>query len=251
MTLNIISLGAGVQLTTMALMAAHGEITPMPDAAIFADTGWEPKAVYDHLAWLSSGNVLPFPVHVVSAGNLRDKVLSGGYSDVPFFTDKGIGRRQCTHQFKLRPLRREIRTRFEATRKNPVTVWIGISKDEVFRRKEADVQYIKNRWPLLEMEMRRANCLEWLARNGYPKAPRSACNGCPFRNKEDWKAVKAVPDEWDATVADDHAIRSIRPGVTQYMHSSLKPLDKADLETLEDKGQLNMFNNECEGMCGV
>jgi len=48
--LHIISLGAGVQSTTMALMAAHREIEPMPDCAIFADTGWEPKAVYDHLA---------------------------------------------------------------------------------------------------------------------------------------------------------------------------------------------------------
>lgn len=46
--LTIISLGAGVQSTTMALMAAAGELEPMPDAAIFADTGWEPKAVYAH-----------------------------------------------------------------------------------------------------------------------------------------------------------------------------------------------------------
>lgn len=44
--LRALSLGAGVQSTTMALMAAHGEIQPMPDCAIFADTGWEPKAVY-------------------------------------------------------------------------------------------------------------------------------------------------------------------------------------------------------------
>lgn len=50
-TLNIISLGAGVQSSTMALMAAHGEITPMPDAAIFADTQAEPKAVYEWLDW--------------------------------------------------------------------------------------------------------------------------------------------------------------------------------------------------------
>lgn len=41
--LRALSLGAGVQSTTMALMAAHGEIGPMPDCAIFADTGWEPK----------------------------------------------------------------------------------------------------------------------------------------------------------------------------------------------------------------
>jgi len=49
-SLRALSLGASVQSTTMALMAAHGHIGPMPDCAIFADTGWEPKAVYDHLA---------------------------------------------------------------------------------------------------------------------------------------------------------------------------------------------------------
>lgn len=49
---NFLSLGAGVQSSTMALMAAKGEITPMPDAAIFADTSAEPQAVYDWLDWL-------------------------------------------------------------------------------------------------------------------------------------------------------------------------------------------------------
>jgi hypothetical protein len=44
--LTVISLGAGVQSSTMALMAADGEL-PKPDCAIFADTGNEPKAVYD------------------------------------------------------------------------------------------------------------------------------------------------------------------------------------------------------------
>ncbi len=43
----IISLGAGVQSAVMALMAAKGEITPMPDCAIFGDRGWEPKRVYE------------------------------------------------------------------------------------------------------------------------------------------------------------------------------------------------------------
>jgi hypothetical protein len=76
--LRAISLGAGVQSTTLALMAAHGEIGPMPDCAIFADTGWEPRAVYDHLAWLMSGNVLPFPIHIVSAGNIRDELVGAG-----------------------------------------------------------------------------------------------------------------------------------------------------------------------------
>ncbi|CUX70115.1 conserved hypothetical protein [Agrobacterium sp. NCPPB 925] len=70
--LRALSLGAGAQSTTMALMAAHGEIGPMPDCAIFADTGGSRKPSYEHLEWLTSPNVLPFPVHIVSAGNIRD-----------------------------------------------------------------------------------------------------------------------------------------------------------------------------------
>jgi len=48
--INVLSLGAGVQSSTMALMAAKGEITPMPDCAIFADTQAEPQSVYD--SWI-------------------------------------------------------------------------------------------------------------------------------------------------------------------------------------------------------
>jgi hypothetical protein len=59
--LRVISLGAGVQSTTMALMAAHGELTPTPDFAVFADTGNEPAAVYEHLKWLRGGNVIMCP----------------------------------------------------------------------------------------------------------------------------------------------------------------------------------------------
>jgi hypothetical protein len=35
------------------------------------------------------------------------------------------------------------------------------------------------------------------------------------------------------------------------MHAQRVPLDQVDLSTPEDHGQLNLFNNECEGMCGV
>jgi 3'-phosphoadenosine 5'-phosphosulfate sulfotransferase (PAPS reductase)/FAD synthetase len=64
---TIISLGAGVQSSTMALMAKHGEITPMPEFAIFADTQSEPSSVYRWLDWL--GQQLPFPIIRVTKGN--------------------------------------------------------------------------------------------------------------------------------------------------------------------------------------
>jgi 3'-phosphoadenosine 5'-phosphosulfate sulfotransferase (PAPS reductase)/FAD synthetase len=70
--LVVISLGAGVQSSTMALMAARGQIEPMPDYAIFADTQAEPKHIYSWLDWLETQ--LPFPLIRVTKGNLRVRV---------------------------------------------------------------------------------------------------------------------------------------------------------------------------------
>src|SRR5690606_34860051 len=72
--LRVLSLGAGVQSTALALMAAHGEFEQKPDCAIFADTGWEPRDVYEHLDRLE--RELPFPLYRVSAGNIREDALA-------------------------------------------------------------------------------------------------------------------------------------------------------------------------------
>lgn len=49
--MKILSLGAGVQSSTLALMCEAGEIEK-PDYAIFADTGWEPRHVYQWLDYI-------------------------------------------------------------------------------------------------------------------------------------------------------------------------------------------------------
>lgn len=59
----VLSLGAGVQSSCLALMAANGKLGQMPIAAVFADTGDEPKTVYKWLEYL--GTQLPFPVYRV------------------------------------------------------------------------------------------------------------------------------------------------------------------------------------------
>ena len=71
-------------------MAAHGIIDPMPDCAVFADTGWKPTVAYDHLASLTSPNVLPFLVYIVSVGNIRENLISAArgqrWASIPAFT---------------------------------------------------------------------------------------------------------------------------------------------------------------------
>lgn len=73
--------GVGVQSTTIMGLVLD-EVLPRPDAAVFADTGWEPADVYEQLehhrkVWESIG----VPFYVVQRGNLRDDHLN---PDAPF-----------------------------------------------------------------------------------------------------------------------------------------------------------------------
>lgn len=269
--LRVLSLGAGVQSTTLALMAAHGEIGPMPDCAIFADTGWEPAAVYEHLAWLMSPNVLPFPVHVISGGDIRGDLLRAGagqrWASIPAFTrtvrggrfDIGMIRRQCTKDYKIVPIRRKVRELAGLTRrrspKHPVVEqWIGISLDEVIRMKPSFEDWQINRWPLIEQRMSRHDCLRWLARHDYPAPPKSSCIGCPFHSDAMWREIRDHdPEGWSEAVTVDREIRTGLRGIRGevFLHRSAVPLDQADLSTPQDHGQLDLWGNECEGMCGV
>ena len=99
--------------------------------------------------------------------------------------------------------------------------------------------------------MKRTDCLKWLADHSY-SAPRSACIGCPYRDNASWRDIQKNPVEWKDAVAFDKAIRNMHTdGDQQFLHSSLRPLDEVDLRSEEDKGQLTLFDNECEGMCGL
>ena len=55
------------------------------------------------------------------------------------------------------------------------------------------------------------------------------------------------------TVAADKALRTGLRGIRGevFLHRSCVPLDQADLSTAADQGQLDLWPNECEGMCGV
>ncbi|WP_206685945.1 hypothetical protein [Kribbella qitaiheensis] len=85
--LTALSLGAGVQSTALLLLAAEG-VLPRPDVAIFADTGWEPAAVYAQLDRLAAiAKAAGIELHRVSKGNLRDDATDPAhrYASVPYF----------------------------------------------------------------------------------------------------------------------------------------------------------------------
>lgn len=312
---HIISLGAGVQSSTMALMAAAGEITPMPVAAVFADTQAEPASVYKWLDWLEKQ--LPFPVHRVSRGSLTDVSLrvrnkkdgSGKWvkSLIPAFIanpdgTRGIMGRACTFDYKVIQLEKESRkvvsksALLEWRRKHEsaltelrnwsarcvvckrenlprppkpldawnecqsdaiVIQWIGISLDESHRMKPARLPWIRHRWPLIDLRMKRHDCLRWVEAHNFPRPPRSACVYCPFHSDAEWRRMRDnEPNEFDRAVRFERDLQTAkaqtdnRKGVP-FLHSSLRLLSDVDFSTASDRGQGDLFGNECEGMCGV
>lgn len=265
--LRILSLGAGVQSTTLALMSARGDL-PRVDCAVFADTGWEPQAVYRHLEWLEAQ--LPFPVHRARrrGADLGDHAVAIATSDVtrtaspPWFTadPKGMLPRQCSKEFKVRVIGQKVRELLglrpgqRGPREVVVEQWIGISSDEMQRMKEAEQRFVRNAFPLVDLRMQRRHCLDWLRERQYPRPPKSSCIFCPYRGNEQWRDLRDnFPDDWQRAVAFDAAIRPgfFGMGGTAYVHRQCVPLDQVDLSTAEDRGQGNLFLHECEGMCGV
>ena len=278
--LRYISLGAGVQSTALYLMAVEGEITPMPDFAVFADTQSEPKHVYTHLEWLRDtfGHIIP--IETTTKGSLRQMIVDAAtlenaprLASVPFWSTGEDGReapgmRQCTDEMKISVLRKHVREKLglakgeRAAGKYRVECWIGISVDEVTRSKPSRESWIENRFPLLyDVPMRRGDCLDWMQERGYPEPGRSACTFCPYRSMPEWREMREKdPDSFEDACQVDEVIRvngplrsgSARMRNLQFVHRSLRPLREViDDPDWDETRQVNMFEAECEGMCGV
>ena len=282
-TLRVLSLGAGVQSSVLALMFARGvhELGEAgyesPDVAIFADTGWEPDYVYEHLDWLETQ--LPFEVRRVSAGNIRENLSQGrnptgnNFSDIPLYivnkdASHGMIQRQCTDHYKITPIYSTIRRMMgyeprQRIHEGAVEMMMGISLDELQRVKPNQRKWAESTYPLIDLRLSRADCRDWFA-HAYPdrKLPRSACVICPFRGDREWLELEerepdsyqdAVRfDAWMRTPQGREAFQSLRG--EPYLHSTRSPLGDAVAKVRaarDAQPELDLFAEECEGYCGV
>jgi hypothetical protein len=257
--MKIISLGAGVQSTALVLMSIHGDLE-RADRAIFSDTGWEPKEVYNHLDRLieySKKN--NFEIEVVSNGNIRNDAINEDghrFASMPLFIKNETSgeismlRRQCSKEYKIIPVQKRCRE-LGASAKNPFDIWMGISTDEIQRMKDSRVKYTIHKFPLIEARMNRNNCRFYLDKMGWENVPKSSCIGCPFHDDNYWNSMKQMsPNEFNDAVEFDAIIRD-NPRLKDkvYLHRSGKPLKDIDFES--DMSQFDMFLGECDGVCGL
>ncbi|MFF7899728.1 hypothetical protein ACFZCV_13125 [Streptomyces sp. NPDC007920] len=238
----------------MLALSAEG-ILPKVDYAIFADTGWEPAAVYEHLDRLEAEISAPagIPVLRVSAGNIRSDALDPNhrFASMPLYIlnqdgKQGMTRRQCTGEYKIKPIKKKVRELlgYPHPQRIPKDVyveqWVGISTDEFHRAKDADVRYMKNVHPLIEMGWSRSDCIRYLTSRGVADTPKSSCLGCPFHGNAQWRHIRDTsPAEWQDVVAFDAAIRKGNARANAagnkllgqaFLHRSRMPLSEAPID---------------------
>ena len=288
--MEILSLGAGVQSSVVALMSEAGEL-PRLDAAIFADTGAEPDDVYEWLDWLEGR--LSFPVYrVMQKGGLLDAEGIKRVSEksgkryvtthAPYWVASGDQwggglLRKCTRDFKIVPVQRKVKELVAPPRgqKTPmVRQWLGISMDEAHRMKPSRIPWIAHWYPLVtDTRTSRAGCLRWFRRQGYDVAPpfseppRSACYMCPYHHPREWRRLQTEhPAEYEKAAAFEDRLRAafedhdnaLKEGEVYLAKPSKnsKPRTLREIDWAEEMetGQIDLFGhwgNECEGMCGL
>ncbi|MEU3402986.1 hypothetical protein ABZ766_03390 [Streptomyces sp. NPDC006670] len=238
----------------MLCLSADGTL-PKIDIAIFADTGWEPKKVYEHLDRLEREIAAPagIPVVRVSSGNIRNDALDPHhrFASMPLYIlnqdgKQGMTRRQCTGEYKIKPIKKKVREilGYPYPSRVPkgvfVEQWVGISTDEFHRAKDSGVQYMHNAHPLIDIGWSRADCVRYLERLGLADTPKSSCLGCPFHGNAQWRDIRDTsPSEWADVVEFDVAIRqgNARANATgnpllgqAYLHRSRVPLSDAPID---------------------
>lgn len=270
---KVISLGAGVQSSTLLFMADKGLLGERPDFAVFADTKDEPREVYEWYKYLQANSTIPIVMSTGGTGkglmaDYLESIETGNRaSSIPFFTRdenntdgrvKGQLWRQCTYNYKIQVVWKEIRNQLgykpRQRFKDTVDMLIGISTDEYMRAKPSNKPYVTHAHPLLDLDMSRADCLAWMKTNGYPQPPKSSCYYCPYHSDAAWIRMKnEQPEEFERACVIDEKIRN-NPKLKSksYLHASRVPLREVEFKVKDGQfDDTDHFNNECVGMCGI
>ena len=273
--MKIISLGMGVQSTALYYMSSMGEID-RADYAIFADTGAEKSATIEYYhkldKWQKQNNGIPI-IRIVKKNILNDllnKQNSSGtrIASLPAFSKTGMLRRQCTSEYKIYQIDKQIKEIYGLTKyaRYPKTeIWFGITLDEASRMAIPQQGWKINVYPFIgykihrdckqehmgiENPVRRSELINWYDNNNIEQPVKSACYFCPFQSDKSWIDTKNnYPDDWDNAIKVDNAIRDSSKRGTRdkiYVHRSAIPLKDVKF----DESQTD-FWGECSGNCHI
>lgn len=241
--LTTFSFGGGVQSVACLVLAATGQID-FP-TFLFANVG----ADSEHPATLTYLQQHAKPYAAANGLTLieLDRVKRDGTTEtlygrltkegsrslpIPVRMSNGApGTRSCTADFKIRVVGKWLKAH-GASAKNPATVGIGISLDEIQRantRRQEPYEQIT--YPLLGLGIRRSDCYRIITNAGLPVPPKSACWFCPYHRPSTWADMRRdEPDLFERSCQLENLLierRAVLGKDPVYFTRYGKPLDKA------------------------
>lgn len=241
--------GGGVQTIAILTLIAEGRL-PKPELAIMANTSrersstWRYTDTYARPILADLGIPLEIAGHELAAIDLYDK---NQHLIIPVFTlDNGKLPTHCSDKWKKRVANKRLRELGYGPKK-PIVAWLGMSLDEIERLKDSGLEWVKNHWPLvIDIPLRRHECLLQIERFGLPEPPKSACWMCPHLDNEEWQDIKLNdPEDFKRAVEFDYTIRANDRQGGVYLHRDTLPLDQADLTVKQKPMPLLECANSC------
>ena len=246
-----VAYGAGVNSTAMLIgLQEHGE---RPDRILFSDTGGEKPETYAFMIrfsrWLELKG-LP-PIEILHYNSHKDDNLEQECLRLGVLPSIVYGWRTCSQKWKIDPQERFLRkwrAAFDAwAAGDKVVKALGFDFGEVYRADKAhhDDKY-NPRFPLIEWQWGRKQCLQAIERAGFcSPPPKSACFFCPSTKKREVIALsKSNPDLFDRAVAMERRAKTSGKNKKivhlgrHWSWNEIVRLDRTQLKLLPDPPQI-------------
>lgn len=267
MTLRVFSSGGGVQSTAALVLSAEGRIDfPIH---LFSNVGddSEYQGTLDYVREVSMPYAERHGIEfheltkvnragepVTLLGELKRQKRS---VMIPVRMANGSpGNRRCTPDFKLAVVAKWSKAN-GATPDDPAIVGIGFTTDEIERLgRSHHRQWERPSYPLLDLRLSRADCLEIIRKAGLPQPPKSACWFCPFHKPSTWAEMRRdEPDLFNRAVELERYLTEKRASFGKdavFFTRFGRPLDEAVGEAqatlFDDHGG---FETCDEGVCFI
>lgn len=260
--IRIFSFGGGVQSTAALVLAARGRIDYR--VFLFCNVGEDSEnpATLEYIEKYSK----PYAkAHGLEFYELRKIKRSGEIETlagrvfatkrsvpIPAYMSNGApGNRSCTIDFKIKVIARWLKQHGAAIA-NPAMVGLGISLDESQRmRLDSGIAWEKLEYPLIDLRLKRTDCMKIIEEAGLPVPPKSSCFFCPFHRPSEWNRIKRdEPELFQQAIAIECKINETRQVIKRdrvYLHRWLVPLE--DIEGIQTEFNFDGDDNCESGYC--
>lgn len=281
--MKILSCGAGMQSTALALMSCANKLivenrckefgftytqeVPIYDVVLFCDLGLEPAWVLNQVNFIKSAcEWAGIPFYIIHSPLYEDYMNNFGKKrvvSIPFWSidengKKGKMMRNCTLDYKIALMQNFVRWNLLGYKKGQRTkqedlkaheMHLGFSKEEEHRCKENPHKMFVNKFPLCDMNLVRADNYAYIRDVWGLETKASACCFCPFHTNYFFKHIKENHKaEYDKTVAFDEMLEKEQPNTKirskLYISKSRKRIKELLPEECQDKECFIYKNDE-------